>query len=306
MPPEERSAVAGHYFQFPLCALATRRAPDEVANNLICYGTVAAGCSRLEQLDDEEQLEKLDEFGLEDTDRDRWRLAAILGGEVCDVDVEDVEDVMVEGYHEVDIHVWEFEQRHQCTSPKVRMTSKTLFEVRDGGSMSWREFRVLAGLYSVLGSKAYSVVPLSMIHARCCGCSSQRMLAVEVYNKEVDPLSIKQVRLTVEKLWMLKWFARVTPDPHGRATYYSHRMTEDELMDRIFARRTYKTQFLAAARAKALALQEKLDAVLRPDGGTKALPASIRRLAPRQATTGRLPGNSGASVRQREGDRRAP
>jgi hypothetical protein len=54
--------------------------------------------------------------------------------------------------------------------------------------------------------------------------------------------------------------ARVTPDPHGRTTYYSNRMTDDEMRERIFTRRTYKAKFVAEQQAKNQGLADRIKA----------------------------------------------
>lgn len=251
---------AGHFLQFPLCVLAMKHDPKGIANYILSYGMVAAGRAVLLKFDPDKRVEKCEIFKLSKKKVDSWELAAHLGGEQCNMTVGSAE-ASVTRYHAAAAHVEKWESKYG-TSPLVRLTTNIVFELRDGGQISWREFRVLAGLYSVIGAKPFPVIiPLSMIEARHCGFSNQAGLEKGRTAKDCpEALTMKQLRGTVQKLWELKWFARVTPDPHGRATYYSNRMSEDEMREKIFKTRTYKTGFTAERLAKNKELAERIKA----------------------------------------------
>jgi hypothetical protein len=84
-----------------------------------------------------------------------------------------------------------------------------------------------------------------MIRARASGCKSPAVMKAEIDAGRPlpEPLTIKQVRGTVADLHERGFFARVTPNPHGRATYFSHRMAADALRERLFHRSTYSRKF---------------------------------------------------------------
>ena len=63
-------------------------------------------------------------------------------------------------------------------------------------------------------------------------------------------LTLNKIRGTVTRLHELGFFARVTPDPHGRRTYYSNRMIETALRHRIFQKLTFAHNFAADQRGR--------------------------------------------------------
>jgi hypothetical protein len=263
----------GKFLQFPLCALAMKDTPKNIADHILSYGMVSAGRSVLGKLDADERLEKCDEFGLGKKFKDSLELAAHLGTGPCNMTIGSVAGTL-RRYHALVAHEAQWVAKYGKV-PSARLATTTVFELRDGGQISWREFRVLVGLYSVIGAKTFPVViPLIMIEPRHCGFTNQAtMEAAKKAGDCPEPLTMKQLRGTVQKLWELKWFARVTPDPHGRATYYSNRMTDDEMRERIFTRRTYKAKFVAEQQAKNQGLADRIKAAKgtfnsKPEKGT--------------------------------------
>lgn len=244
------------YFQFPLSLLSIRETPPDLCNRIICFGTIYAGSKQLASLDDDEMSERCKEFKLPETAIKDGNLAFRLGSKICGVPGGSSQ--------------W-FQESHASTAKweatngngtTVRIKSKLVREVRDGGRMSWRELRVLCAIYSSIGDKDYAIIiPQSMIMARHCGFASQAKFAQAMQcEPRPEHLTNKELRGTIEKLWQLKFFARVTPCRHGRKTYYSHRMDDDELRAKILNTRTYKAKFRAEQEAKNKALADQIQA----------------------------------------------
>jgi hypothetical protein len=58
-------------------------------------------------------------------------------------------------------------------------------------------------------------------------------------------LTTSQIRTTVDKLHELKFFARCHLGKKTRQTYYSHRMSNDELREAVIKRKLYRREFKA-------------------------------------------------------------
>jgi hypothetical protein len=98
------------------------------------------------------------------------------------------------------------------------------------GSMTWRDFSVLAAVFSVIGWKPFPVlVHRSMIRARGLGYKSPSVMQAELVGRnDVQPLTEKQIRLTLDSLESSGWFARVQAS--ARKVYFSNRMTRDAVI----------------------------------------------------------------------------
>lgn len=249
-------SAADKFLQFPLCALTSPGEPKSVLNAIISYGLTEAGLAVIRKRGIEEDQDTIcaEYEGIDDT----MAMAQDIGAELCGITLGSRHNCLAQ-YDRVAAFLHEWEKRHG-TDARVRIRQDVCFEVRDGGGMSFREFRILCAIYSLLGTHAYRAIPFRMIGARACGCKSERVKEAEIKARRplLEPFSIKQLRGTVAKLHELGWFARVTPDPHGRVTYYSHRMTGDALRERIFNRRTYSAGFHEEQRRQNAALGERI------------------------------------------------
>ena len=158
-------------------------------------------------------------------------------------------------------------------------------QIRDNRVLSRREFLVLAAIYSSIGRHPFRAIPEPVIRVRAAGCK-----CASIYHAEADSLppllTQKQVRGTVARLHETGWFARVTPIRHGRKTYYSHRLTDSQLRERLFISLTHAHQFASERRAKDMALADR---IAKEKGATTiaARPLRIQR-GDRTATRGRL------------------
>jgi hypothetical protein len=251
-------SAADKFLQFPLCALTLPGEMKGVLDAIISYGVTEAGLAVMKTKDTAERKRLCAEYGLPKHEYDSWALAAEIGGRLCGITLGS-RDNCLRRHSTLAAFLHEWEKRHG-TDARVRIRKDVCFEVRDGGGMSFREFRILCAIYSLLGRHAYRAIGFRMIGARACGCKSEQVKETEIKAGRplLEPFSIKQLRGTVAKLHELGWFARVTPDPHGRVTYYSHRMSGDALRERIFHRRTYSADFHEEQRRQNAALGERI------------------------------------------------
>ena len=241
------------FIQFPLCALAL---PDDgLLERIISYGFVEAGVKAMRKLSDDERRVRCREFGLPVSRRDSWDLAIRLGAEMCGITPG---THSLQQHNEVQRHITAWTSRHG-PEPLVRVRKDLCFQARDGRGLSIREFRVLAAIYSSIGANPYRAVTELVISMRAIGCKCAAVMKAE--NGSLPPcLSEKEARGTVRRLHETGFFARVTPIRHGRKTFYSHRLTDSELRDRLLASLTYSKKFADERRKKDRDLADQIRA----------------------------------------------
>jgi hypothetical protein len=164
--------------------------------------------------------------------------------------------------------VKDWEQQHGPDA-RVRIATDWVFEARDDTGISFSELLVVAAIYSKIGANHKPVrITRDEIWRRALGYKSERVFRAEA-GGHVFGLTKRQVRAIIERLHGRHFFARVTFG--RRQTYYSNRLSNKELADRIF---TAKIQPSLARRARICA-----DADL-----TKRIQAARRKLAGSAAT----------------------
>jgi len=228
------------FLQFPLCALAMESQKYTLINRLINFGLLEAGKSIFGGLSLVKRKEACIEHNLKESECDSWELVAHLGAKVCNLKLGTIKN-SISDYHLVHKFRDAWEERNGA-EPIVRMKKDILLSVRDSDEkLNFREFRVLCAIYSSIGAAPYKIVPARMIRVRAVGCKSEAVERNERNGAAVLPplLTVKQLRSTITRLHQTGWFARVTPDRHGRLTYYSNRLVEDALAEKIVTRRTY-------------------------------------------------------------------
>ena len=255
------------FLQSPLCALAL---PDEgLLERIISYGFVEAGVKAMRKLSDDERRERCREFGLPVSVRDSLELAARLGAEVCGIRPG---SQALEMHGELRRHYEDWTSRHG-REPFVRIRKDLCFKAHDNGGLSVREFRVLAAIYSSIGANPYRAVTERVIRVRAIGCKCVSVMNAE--NGSLPPvLSEKEARGTITRLHELGFYARVTPIRHGRKTFYSHRLTDSELRDRLLATLTYSKKFADGRRKKD---QDLADQIREQKGDYNSGPKEGRR-----------------------------
>lgn len=251
------------YLSFPICLLAMKADDSEtLLNRILSYCIVEAAAPIYNEmtLEDLQQEEITEGVGGRE-------LQAAIGCRVLNVTKAALSRNVRE--HNVCLQHLNTWRNRNGNDPVVRIKLALLFDCRDGAKISMREFRTLAAIYSVIGRKEHAGIGLAMIYARAHGCKTPAIMQQEA----ITPiLTIKQARLTVQRLHELGWFARVTPDPHGRKTFYSHRLTGDQLRDRLLSRLTFSQSFKADERKRnqeLLARMEEKKGHLKREGTLK-------------------------------------
>ncbi len=137
----------------------------------------------------------------------------------------------------------QFEKTHG-SDVKVRIRRDLPFEARDNTGISYREFAVLSAVYSCIGAKSYPVrITRKSIQCRMLGYKSPTIMQQELSNRldKFEPLTLRQINYVLDKLDERRFFARVRANE--RQTYYSIRMSEEQLEERIASGKTYSETF---------------------------------------------------------------
>jgi len=106
----------------------------------------------------------------------------------------------------------------------VRVKAGWLWGCHNDDAPSWPEFRVLCGVYSVIGEKPFARVSAESLRFRSAGARSK---AVWDLAKHHPLLGEKEVRLVVDRLELRGFFARFCY--RRRITFYSNKLGRDEL-----------------------------------------------------------------------------
>lgn len=120
--------------------------------------------------------------------------------------------------------------------PIVRIRKDIFFDSKSGMGLSFREFRVLCAVYSVIGDKKYPVrITKSWIQHRMLGFKSRN--TYDLYNnmnlQKVESFSIREIGHTMAKLRARGFFKSARAN--RRQTYYSHCLSQDKLEEEIFS-----------------------------------------------------------------------
>jgi hypothetical protein len=139
-----------------------------------------------------------------------------------------------------------------------------VFEARDKNGISFNEIAVLAAIYSKIGATSNPVrITQREIWYRAHGFKSQRVFHREM-ERQIPSITLRHIRTVIESLHQRGFFARITFA--RRQTYYSHRLTADQLAEAIFQLRT------RAAKTRCARIQANNDLTFR-------IQAERRRLA---------------------------
>jgi hypothetical protein len=238
----------GHYFQFPLCALAFGMTERDRLDNIITYGFVSAGMKMYGRLDArlrEEKAGELRQYAGTPNDYLPGRcqhVAAMLGAKEIGITVGSVADSL-KRFAALDEFRTAFE-RINGKDAAVRIAKDWVFEARDGKGISYRELAVLCSLYSSIGAKDYPVrVTRDQVRRRMLGYKSAEVAKRELPNRQdgAKLLTIRQISSSLEKLHERRFFARARANE--RQTYYSNRLTQEELERKLIESKTYKDDF---------------------------------------------------------------
>lgn len=125
----------------------------------------------------------------------------------------------------------------------VAMREDFVWEQIKKSGLSWREFSVLAAVYSFIGKRKCAYITRSVIQHRALGYKTAAMMQAEMPSrKDGDTaMTIRQINYTLDRLHERKLFARVRKDPWH--TFYSNRLDDGELETKLLGRATYKDDF---------------------------------------------------------------
>ena len=231
--------VSKSYFQFPLCALNLPEAEKSRLNRIIEFGCVEVGKHMWARLSERERehLRSYPPIPLETNHpatRDSY-IRALLGAQRVSVTLGSI-SATVEGHRVLLRHLSAFEQRFG-RDVLVRLATAFVFDARDGRGLSYLELAVLAAIYSKIGAADRPVrITREEIWRRAHGYKSKNAFL------NIDRLpwfSARKTRSVIERLRERGFFAHVT---YGRRqTYYSHRLSLDELINAVAKEKIHRT-----------------------------------------------------------------
>jgi hypothetical protein len=228
------------YFQFPLCALSLPDSERERLDCIISYCCIEVGKHDWRNLTTQQQLAWCTappvpgwQTAKVDLNK-RAHVQALLGANRLNV-VLGYAPTTVARHRHLSAFVSAFEHKHG-RDVQVRLATDLVFEARDEKGLSFPELAVLAAIYSKIGAANSAVrTTREEIWRRAQGYKSKQ--AFSRGNPPEQPyLTVRKTRSLIEKLHQRGFFARVTYA--RRQTYYSHRLTADELADSVFQQKT--------------------------------------------------------------------
>ena len=250
------------YFQFPLCALSFGQTADARLEAILDYSLIDKGWKLFCKLSAEQQrqflaLARRSQRIPQGCDINIWsHQAALYDAEIIGISLGGLVSCLGR-YHSLHGYVEAFEKTHGRDA-QVRIKKSWLFNARDGNGLTYREFSVLCGIYSAIGSKELARVTQPRIRRCVLGYRSDAIMRVELRRRadRAKPLTERQLRDTISRLHRNKFFARCTVA--RRFTYYSIRLDNEALRKKVEDRHTYPAFFHASQLAQDRVLTEKI------------------------------------------------
>jgi hypothetical protein len=251
------------YFQFPLCALAFCDTETARLDHIISFGFIEAGVAMYKKLDSEIRSQKAETFASDsatpnDYKRNNWQhVAAMVGANEIGITIGGSLVYSMNRWIELSEFRNQFQTRHG-NDVLVRIRKGLVFEARDNEGISYRELSILSAVYSCIGAAKYARITKEAIQARMLGYKSTKVLKAEIKSRKdtAQPLTPRQIGYTLDSLDERKFFARVRPNE--RQTYFSHRLTKEQLQEELFQRKTAKARFHAARKTDNNTLMERI------------------------------------------------
>lgn len=250
------------YLQFPLCCLFYGDNERERVITLTCYAVFRAGARMFDPPNFKPLIEFLEEKRKNNQlplgfDRDYIAHGfGLFAAERMGIKFPDFKGAW-DRCQSMEEHVFNYEKQH---GPDAQVRIKTAFVFSAlAGRISYREFAILCGLYSIIGEKAMTRVTVDRVRHRMLGYRTPSIMAADLpyrYDK-AKPLTNRQVEYTLAKLHQNRFFARRTA--RRRFTYYSIRLNPEELGKRAIDRHTYKDFFRANQSAANKAMDDAID-----------------------------------------------
>jgi hypothetical protein len=236
------------YFQFPLCLLGAFDDTHRRAESIISFSFIRAGYAIASQQSPAELkafIKRVRESS--DTPKDfhasePMHVAAMAGAIRIGVRSSNIRG-SCDNYEAAMEFATAMEAKYG-RDVEVRVPKNLLFEVRDKAGMTWREFSILCAVLYCVGAAQYPVrITRETIQRRALGYKSKAAMDAEFPNRKdgAVALTLRQINYSLDALEERKWFARARPN--ARQTYYSNRLTADELEARLFSNKTYAPGF---------------------------------------------------------------
>ncbi len=221
----------GKYFQFPIRALrvgcrldaVTREQAGQVFSNAIDYSIIGLAT----ELQNDERLDVLADAylaGHDAKDSENETVRAVAAAcEVLGVNAPNLSKAKAKAFADS----WQRIERVPGSNLLVRVRADFMWEMRD--SWAFRDAALLCGLYAGVGDATFKRLDCNRIRTLAMGFASGAEL--EQHGARLPKLTDRQVRHTLSQLERRKLFQRATPD--GRHTYYSHRLSEQEMISAL-------------------------------------------------------------------------
>jgi hypothetical protein len=134
---------------------------------------------------------------------------------------------------------------------RVRIRADIFWETANGGGLNEIQFKTLCAIYSSIGQSEYRRITIDQIIQRAAGCAAK--FSFEDEHDHWDGAGIyrtiytaAQIRRAVQMLFLRGFFAMITRA--NRETYYSNRLSQDQLIAEV-ERRSLAKAVRAAQRS---------------------------------------------------------
>lgn len=215
------------YFQLPLCLLSMPLSRQDLVQQITQYCLVVTGEKIKEKLSESIIIEREERLyqNFDDCDSDDLNIIIASNRFGYNLKRPPFPDIK-EGYNKAETYINEYESEYgKDAYIRVRID---IFNMLRSGTMPERKFRILVGLYSVIGNKKYSAVTYEQIKYRSMGYKSRSVFESEVKAASRKPLySERQIGLTIGQLEIEGWFTSFRPN--NRKKYYSIRLSLEAL-----------------------------------------------------------------------------
>jgi hypothetical protein len=236
------------YFQFPMCVLAYGADFQARLNHIIGFCCVNVGKIIGGSLSSELRLCKAEEVSqmgddvIEYNEENKFHIAALLGAAQINVKIKCI-NAIENDFKSIFRHKSKFEECHG-RDVEVRVAAHIMWDIINKSGISYREFSVLCAIYSCIGNKKTPVrITREHIQCRQLGYKSIAIMKKELPMRTdgAKPLTLRQINYTVDKLHERGFFSRARPN--ARQTYYSNKITKEDMKRYLINKKTYSARF---------------------------------------------------------------
>jgi hypothetical protein len=218
------------FFHFPLELLAFGKNPKNRLGHVVDYCLSEVGRNLSKRMTGPELKEMACSVHNKPNDFSRSRtdcLEIVAAMKILEIAGGSIGETLAQSRVAREFHL-QFSSRHGG-SPFVRVKNDFLWDALDG-RMTYREFAVIAAIYSTIGAKSYPVrITRETIQHRMLGYKSKAVMKSELASRTdgATPLSIWQIGRTVDSIAERHFFTRARKN--RRQTFYSLTLRQDQL-----------------------------------------------------------------------------